>query len=67
MRNVKVQSYTLSDESIAKLNQLTKEFGMNRSQIIDRLIKAAMSPDAAEALFTKTLVKLVMLQKTLEK
>lgn len=67
MRNVKPRSFTLSDESISQLDKLVKEFGMNRSQLVDRLIKAAMSPDDAEKLYNKTLIKLVMLQKTLEK
>ncbi len=67
MITTKLQSYTLTQESIKKLKELSEQFGKSRSAIVDMLIKASVSEEESELMVNKTIIKLAMLQKILEK
>jgi predicted DNA-binding protein len=60
-----IKSFTLTPESIEKLEILSKKFQKSKSEIVDKLIKAEMNKTDAENLFDETVLKLLELRKTL--
>ena len=60
----KINSFSISRKSIKKLDELSKEFTMKRSAIIDKLLQS-ITAEQAEILIEETEIKLMKLYKEL--
>ena len=58
----KINSFSISRKSINRLGELSKEFHMKRSAIIDKLLQS-ITAEQAEILIEETEIKLIKLYK----